>query len=131
MSQEDLAERAGVARDTIQALELGRRTSFRTRTKRKLDKALKWIEGEGIEALEAGQEPAEDGSQAADDPLTAAVVELFTASIARLGQLADDYGRSVGDPNKGARWVADVLDLRDRAFELARQQSSENRQRYA
>ena len=132
MSQDDLADRAGVARDTIQALELGKRTSFRPRTKRKIDKALRWVEGQGVEHLDVGLEPVEEPDAASvTDPLVAAVVEMFTASISRLGKIADDYGRSVGNPAQGARWMTDVLELRDRAFELASQQSSKDGQRYA
>ena len=130
MSQEELAERAGVARDTVQALELGRRTNFRSKTKRKLDKALQWVQGEGIEALEAGREPREDGV-VNDDPETAAVVELFTASFARLGEMADDLGQAAKNPTVGTQWMTDVLELRERAAELVRRQSAEARQRYA
>jgi transcriptional regulator with XRE-family HTH domain len=129
MSQEELAERAGVARDTVQALELGKRTNFRSKTKRKLDKALQWVPGEGIEALEAGREAREE-QPANDDPETASVVELFTASFARLGELADQHGRAAKDPTVGTQWMTDVLELRERAFALVRRQSSENAQRY-
>lgn len=130
MSQEELADRAGIARDTVQALELGKRTNFRSKTKRKLDTALKWVQGEGIEALEAGREPREAQS-VNDDPETAAVVELFTASFARLGQLADERGRAASDPTVGTQWMTDVLELRERAFALVRRESGETNQRYA
>ena len=132
MSQEELAIKAGVARDTIQALELGRRSSFQPKTLRKIDVALKWVKGMGLEEIKQGREPQDDaGAMASDDPVVAAVVELFTASIARLGELADQRGRAAGDMTVGARWMTDVLELRERAVAMASHVAEENRQHYA
>lgn len=51
----EVADLAGISVQTLDVVRKGKNSTVRT--KRKIDRALQWVPGEGVEAIAAGREP--------------------------------------------------------------------------
>jgi DNA-binding XRE family transcriptional regulator len=111
MTQEELADKAGVSVDTVQAIELGRRTTFRAATKNALETALGWKRG-SIDAILAGGNPTVDDTVPAAPRVVVPTVDPMTANHVELGRVADWISTTAHDTSLGERWMARVLGRR-------------------
>lgn len=111
-TQEELAKAADLSVDTIQAIELGRRSRFKSTTKAALEGALGWEPG-SVDAVAAGDNPtlAEPHANNTRRPFPMDI-DPMTASHADLGRVADWVSSTAREPALGARWMRRVLDRR-------------------
>lgn len=110
-TQQEIADAAGVSRDTVQAVEVGRRSNFRPSVRRALEAAVGWAEG-GFEVAEAGGEPEllpepVGGVERGFDPIT--------ASQDALGKHAQWISDTSGDPTLGDQWLDRIVERRRQA----------------
>lgn len=112
LTQEELAAKAGISVDTVQAIEHGHRTTFRTRTKAALEGALGWAPG-SIDAIAAGGTPTIDTREPARPTIPGMLtIDPDTASHVDLGRVADWISATSRDPALGERWMRRILDRR-------------------
>ena len=111
LTQRELADRAGVSVDTIQAIERGSHATHRPGTKTALEDALDWTTGSIDALLAGGHETLADIVQTTHRSVIPDI-DTATAPHADLAQVADWISDTAGDRALGDRWMVQVLQRR-------------------
>lgn len=81
----EVADLAGISVQTLDVVRKGKNSTVRT--KRKIDRALQWVPGEGVEAISAGREPTPDDRLTEPEQLTKrSTLEELAARVAATEQ---------------------------------------------
>lgn len=110
LTQKELAERAGVSRYTVQAIERAEGRHLLPETRAKLEDALE-LERDSISDVLHGRGPLRARGSVSIETVEQPF-DVNTASYEQLGQHSEWLSSTSGDSTLGPRWMAAVLEKR-------------------